>query len=969
MSRTLLLFVFLLITSCYAFGQDVTVYQIQFTTDPSGDSPLRDSTVFTGGIVTGVDYTGQPIRYFVADRVGGLWSGILVNDNQDRQLSVGDSVRFQAQVQESSNQTRLRNIVTGTFSTVPQMGTVSPLPIATNAVNESTEGVLIEFEDAVVVSINADGFVVSDGSGNATIGEGWSYSYEPLVGDTLTYLRGIVSSSGSVYTVNPRSDSDFGFLGNRPPLISNVLNTPLSPTELQADTITAAIFDEDGVQSASVYYRFGEAGDYAMQAMNDNGVLGDRFPGDGIWTGVIPAGSARTSAYYYVCAADNEGLSGCSPADAPESAYSYLIRSSILMIFDLQYTGDPTGGSSPYVDSVVTVTGIVTGTQFSSYTDGYFISDPGGGLWGGLQVYNPASTPAQGDCVRVTAQIDEFNGLTETVAGATYTLLGPGTIPPPLPMRFSQWADSAEPFEGTLVRVDAPMVVSSLSGWSTYQQFDIRSGSVTVTAIADFMFASPDFEYVPEVGDSILWLVGCITYNDNTTSGWMVAPRADADIGYVDRRPPTVVSASAVLEHDLNVSFNERLDPDVGGLDNFEVVDQSDPEFPALHIESAYLFSTGRVLHLTFLEELDPEHAYRLTAHSLRDLAGNVLTDAAISFGGYEPEAFTPIATLYDSFSTYDGRTVTLRGIVNFMQDVTTTSGSRRISAYMQDESGKGFSLSNSATGGAAAAHPGIQRGNWIRISGVVNQFEGVIQLGSFTSSSTTVLAENVPLPDPIVIHTGDYRAQRRIVRVSDPSLSGAGTWVKSSGTIYRVDENIGGGTNIAIDDGTGNLTIRIWDSMNLDSVELNDQWFLLRDLVGKYVHVAGPSSTFDGDFQMLAGYAEDFSSDPFTDVPSETMKLELPARAFAPDLGQAITIKYDAPALSQVRLRIFDLRGRLVRTLVDKQAGGPGIYTWDGRTDVRELVPIGTYILHLESVKDGKSDAQTKPIVVGTKL
>ncbi len=965
MPRTLLLSLFLLVTITCAFAQDVTIYQIQFTTQPNGDSPLRDSTVFTGGIVTAVNFQNQPIRYFIADRVGGLWGGILVNDNQDRQLAVGDSVRFQAQVQESSGQTRLRNIVSGTFSTVPQSASPTTALVATGDINESTEGVLVEFTDAVVTEIGADEFTVNDGSGAATIGEGWPYSYAPLVGDTLRYLRGVVSSVNNVYTVNPRSDADFGFFGNRPPLISNVLNSPATPTEFETDTITAFVVDDDGVAAAQLHYRFGENGDFAEQEMHDDGTHGDRSGGDGTWTGVIPAGPARTVAYYYLCASDAEGANGCSPADAPATTYTYDIRGSVLGIYDLQYTGNPTGGDSPYNGQVVTVTGIVTGTQFGSFLDGFFIADPGGGLWSGVEVFNPQSTPALADSIRITGEITEYNGLTEFTAGAEVTVLGQGVLPAPLTMRFTQLADSGEPFEGTLARVDAPMRVTDVSDWSQYRQFSLSSGSVTAAASGSFAYGNPAFEYVPVEGDSIMWMIGCVTYNSNI--GWMIAPRSDAEIGYLDHRAPQLVDVQAISARDVNVQFSERLDSEgLSALSNYETVDQTDPEFPILQLESAYLFSSGRIVHLTYMNELDPEHAYRLTIHQVSDTAGNALNETVATFGGYEPEGLTPIATLYDSFDVYNGRIVTLRGVVNFVQDVTTTSGSRRISAYMQDESGRGFSLSQT---GPAASFPNIQRGNWIRMTGVVNVFDGTIQLGSFTAADAVLLSEHVPLPAPIVVHTGEYREQRRIVHVNSPGAYGAGTWVQTSGTIYRVDENVGGGTNIAIDDGTGNLTIRIWDSMNLDSVQLNGEWYLMHELVGKYVTVSGPSSTYSGDFQMLAGYAEDFSA-PFVDEqPSESTMLDVPKHAFAPDLGQTLQISYNSPALGEVRLRIFDLRGRLVRTLVTKPAGGPGVIDWDGRNELRDLVPMGTYILHLESVKGGKSDVKTKPIVVGTKL
>jgi hypothetical protein len=241
MPRYFLAFLFLLLTASYAVGQE-TIYDIQFTEDPSGISPLEGQTVQTGGIVTGVNFNNQPIRYFIADRQGGLWRGILVNDNANRNLSVGDSVSFEARVQESSSQTRLYNITSGTFFSLPVSVTVPPTSMTSGDIGESSEGVLVELGECYVVDLDG-GIRVDDGSGPVLIGTGWTFAYEPLIGDTLQYVRGIVSYSGE-FAINPRNDSDFGFFSNRPPLISQVEHTPDRPSALDPVTVTALITDD-----------------------------------------------------------------------------------------------------------------------------------------------------------------------------------------------------------------------------------------------------------------------------------------------------------------------------------------------------------------------------------------------------------------------------------------------------------------------------------------------------------------------------------------------------------------------------------------------------------------------------------------------------------------------------------------------------------------------------------------------------
>jgi hypothetical protein len=62
-------------------------------------------------------------------------------------------------------------------------------------------------------------------------------------------------------------------------------------------------------------------------------------------------------------------------------------------------------------------------------------------------------------------------------------------------------------------------------------------------------------------------------------------------------------------------------------------------------------------------------------------------------------------------------------------------------------------------------------------------------------------------------------------------------------------------------------------------------------------------------------------------------------------------TIRVDIPDGDQlpVTLDIFDLRGRQVRSLVDKSlSSGPHFFAWDGRNDAGESVPSGTYLYRL---------------------
>ena len=62
-------------------------------------------------------------------------------------------------------------------------------------------------------------------------------------------------------------------------------------------------------------------------------------------------------------------------------------------------------------------------------------------------------------------------------------------------------------------------------------------------------------------------------------------------------------------------------------------------------------------------------------------------------------------------------------------------------------------------------------------------------------------------------------------------------------------------------------------------------------------------------------------------------------------------TIAYEVPAAGPVRLQVFDLRGRLVRTLVDEAMdAGRHDAQWDGRDAEGRELPSAVYLSRLQA-------------------
>jgi hypothetical protein len=137
-----------------------------------------------------------------------------------------------------------------------------------------------------------------------------------------------------------------------------------------------------------------------------------------------------------------------------------------------------------------------------------------------------------------------------------------------------------------------------------------------------------------------------------------------------------------------------------------------------------------------------------------------------------------------------------------------------------------------------------------------------------------------------------------------------------------------------------------------------------------------GLNSFFNGTYdpQMAAitgGRATKYTTDPPHPVSGVDLNpLVKPAVPVRFALGPAVPnpsrggtlISYDLPVESQVSLKVYNLSGQLVRTLVaGKEKAGYRQVSWDGRSEVGSHVASGVYFYRMET----GSFAATKKLVV----
>ncbi|NOY37839.1 MAG: T9SS type A sorting domain-containing protein [Chlorobi bacterium] len=190
----------------------VTIHDIQYTTDPSGDSPYKGQMVRTSGIVTAINIYQSAFKGYFLQDAAAAWNGIYVYDPDHDTTQIGDSVTIVATVDEYYNLTELKSVAG--YTTVSTGNTLpGPVSLTTGeASTEQWESVFVTFNDATCTAndLGYDEVSVDDGSG-ALIVDDFLYDYDATADfavNNIYDLTGVMNYSYGDYKLNPRSADD-----------------------------------------------------------------------------------------------------------------------------------------------------------------------------------------------------------------------------------------------------------------------------------------------------------------------------------------------------------------------------------------------------------------------------------------------------------------------------------------------------------------------------------------------------------------------------------------------------------------------------------------------------------------------------------------------------------------------------------------------------------------------------------------
>jgi len=140
---------------------------------------------------------------------------------------------------------------------------------------------------------------------------------------------------------------------------------------------------------------------------------------------------------------------------------------------------------------------------------------------------------------------------------------------------------------------------------------------------------------------------------------------------------------------------------------------------------------------------------------------------------------------------------------------------------------------------------------------------------------------------------------------------------------------------------------------------------FMIGDLLPNGHYTSGASDRVD----LMANIMEYFGKEPMappTGVEDEPEFANRLGHARPNPFNPVTTIEYSVAVSGQVTLRVYDLAGRVVRTLVDRDVeAGEHHAIWDGTTDSGERAASGVYFVKMAAPGSAGSFRATRKLVL----
>jgi DNA/RNA endonuclease YhcR with UshA esterase domain len=448
------------------------------------------------GIITATTWgtVGSSTQAAIQDDTGGL---VIYAGGFDKELTVGDDVIVTGVIDLYGGLVEVAPIdpddidIVSSGNDLPAIQNLTVPAIVDNGLDYESEFVHLDS-----LTIVGGTWPTTSSSVNMTVADVNGVTLTMRIdGDTDLHMNeiilghfnfsGIVGRYNDAFQIFPRYYSDLEQVGDPAPQISNVHRNPASPTPTDDVLVEATIVDNGTVAAAAIDYTV-DGGTVMTVAMVADG--------DDMYSGTIPPQAGLALVRYTVTATDDLGTEGTS------SEFSYIVYNGVVTSIASIQNGDAA------VDSIVTIQGIVTAESYAFYPADdlkyYFIQDDYAPL-SGIKIYDPGRGTVEGDEIRITGTVTEYNGdLTELITITSYEVLSSGNIMDPLLVTLD--ADM-EQYEGCLIEVTGVSVANPDLG---YGEWSVSDG--TNTLVLD---DAADYYYTPVQDEALASIVGVLDYS------------------------------------------------------------------------------------------------------------------------------------------------------------------------------------------------------------------------------------------------------------------------------------------------------------------------------------------------------------------------------------------------------------------------------------------------------------------------
>jgi hypothetical protein len=751
----------------------------------------------------------------------------------------------------------------------------------------------------------------------------------PLVGESLG------RDASGTDTGNSSADLFFGTptpfapnIANAGPVLANL--TIDNPDPLVGETVTVSIEATDSNGIGAIYAVF-----TPKNGSPDSVAMGNAF-GD-TYSGTIPAQPDSVPYTYFVRAYDAGTGAGVGVSKFPDFG-SRGIRWGTQSIFDVQFHTPPSdSGFSAELGNAVNIEGIVT-AENGLYNAGTFVIASAPGFWNAVHCFDATSTTVvqRGDMVRVAGVVSEFFRLTEVTffgSGSVKILSSGNPLPGPSVITASQIATGAiqgETLEGVYSRLNNVEVTLDDDGFGQFQVTD-ASGTALVGDDAFYL-------YDAAIGDSLDAVEGIVAYSFSERK---LEPRNDNDIigppliTNIRYNPIPPLAAPSTLRVTATITDN-------GTISVAQVVYKQPPDTTTFFVNMVN--TSGDVWEANLDAVAGPEIDYHIevTDDTGFEARGPGLGDFDLYRG------LVTIETVQSTFGAFDasafaGSPRNVAGIVTMEPGILGDNVLTMQNHWITDPAYHGIQV---FTGGNVVGQ--IHRGDSLAVSGDVVEYFGKTQIDlHFTNAFTN--------------YGGVGTLQAFELSTSDlpPDSAGAPTasepWesvlVQMSGSVITNDVY-----------GFGQYTIDNTDPRNGQEALVDDEArppageLTFEPTFGDSITVRGTVDFAFGEFKIQPRDNADIL--PYNPANAVAVGTGGFAASFAlhqsspnPFNGLNTRISFALPEAGEAQLRVFDLHGRLVRTLLNgRTEAGFHAVDWNGRNDDDRKVGSGVYFYRLEA-------------------